>query len=292
MLARFAPALFVLLWSSGFIASKLGASYAEPFTFLSVRFLLVFAIMVPICLMARASWPKGAAFRHSFIVGALMHGVYLSGVFWAHRHGMPAGVVALLVSLQPVLTAVLAWPLLGERITALHWGGLALGLVGASLVIWPKLEVVAVTAGSGINPATATSAALALLGMTFGTIYQKNSDAHPDLRTGSVVQFLGAIAVAGPLALIFETRDIIWSGEFMLALAWLVIPMSIVSINLLMILIRQNAVSRLSALFYLVPAVTALLAYLMFGETLTVMQLAGVAMVMAAVVLIKPVARN
>lgn len=292
MLARFAPALFVLLWSTGFIASKLGAPYAEPFTFLSVRFLLVMSVMVPICLVARASWPTGAAFRHAFIVGALIHGVYLSGVFWALRNGMPAGVVALLVSLQPVLTAVLAWPLLGERITGRHWGGLALGLAGAALVIWPKLEGTVATSGSGINPATATAAALALLGMTLGTIYQKSSVAHSDLRTGSVVQFVGAIAVAGPLALMFETHEIVWSGEFILAMAWLVIPLSIVSINLLMILIRQNAVSRLSALFYLVPAVTALLAYLIFGETLTAMQLVGIVMVMAAVVLIKPVTRN
>lgn len=290
MLARIAPALFVLLWSTGFIASKLGAPHAEPFTFLSVRFLLVIAIMVPICLVARAPWPTGSAFRHSVVVGALMHGVYLSGVFWAIRHGMPAGVVALLVSLQPVLTAVLAWPLLGERITLRHWGGLALGLAGAVLVIWPKLEAEVASEGSGINVATATAATLALLGMTLGTIYQKSSAAHPDLRTGSVVQFLGAIAVAGPLALLLETREIVWSGPFLVALAWLVIPMSIVSINLLMILIRQNAVSRLSALFYLVPAVTAVLAYLMFGETLAPMQLVGVVLVMAAVVLIKPVA--
>lgn len=292
MLARLAPSLFVILWSSGFIASKLGAPYAEPFTFLSVRFLLVIAIMVPICLAVRATWPSGAAFRHSLVVGALIHGIYLSGVFWAIRHGLPAGVTALIVSLQPVLTAILAWPLLGERISAKHWGGLAIGLLGAALVVAPKLEAVAASGGSGITLPAALSAVLALLGMTLGTIYQKHSVAHSDLRTGSVVQFIGALAVSGPLALLLETREIAWTGPFLLALGWLVIPMSIVSINLLMLLIRQNAVSRLSALFYLVPAVTAVLAYLMFGETLSLVQLLGVVLVMAAVVLINPIGRN
>lgn len=290
MLARVAPALFVFLWSTGFVASKLGAPYAEPFTFLSVRFLLVMAIMVPLCWWAGAQWPQADALRHSLVVGAMIHGVYLSGVFWALRNGMPAGVVALIVSLQPVLTAVLAWPLLGERIEARHWAGLALGLLGALLVLAPKLEVAAV-AGGGIDAATVTSALIALVGMTLGTIYQKHSTAHADLRTSSVLQFVGALAVSGPLALVFETRDIVWSGEFVFALGWLVLPMSIVSITLLMMLIRQNAVSRLSAVFYLVPAVTAVIAYLVFGETLTLMQLMGVLLVMAAVVLIRPVSQ-
>ena len=292
MLARIAPALFVLLWSTGFVASKLGAPYAEPFTFLSVRFLLVIAIMVPLCLWAGASWPRGVALRHSLVVGAAIHGVYLSGVFWAIRNGMPAGVVALIVSLQPVLTAVLAWPLLGERIGPRHWAGLALGFAGAVLVLAPKLEAAAGGGGSGIDPATVTAALVALIGMTLGTIYQKSSVAHADLRTGSVVQFVGALAVSGPLALAVETREIVWSGPFVLALGWLVLPMSIVSITLLMMLIRQNAVSRLSALFYLVPAVTAVIAYLVFGETLVPVQLLGVGLVMAAVVLIRPTART
>lgn len=292
MLARLAPALFVFLWSTGFVASKLGAPYAEPFTFLSVRFLSVIVIMVPICLMAGASWPRGSAFVHSLVVGALIHATYLGGVFWALRHGLPAGVTALIVSLQPVLTAILAWPLIGERITAKHWGGLALGLAGAVLVVLPKLESAVSADGSGITAVTVGSALVALFGMTLGTIYQKNSVAHPDLRTGSVVQFLGALLVSGPLALLVETREIVWSQDFVIALVWLVLPMSIISINLLMVLIRQNAVARLSGIFYLVPAVTAAIAYVVFGETLSVLQLVGVGLVMAAVFLIAPISKT
>lgn len=292
MLARLAPALFVFLWSTGFVASKLGAPYAEPFTFLSVRFLSVIVIMVPICLMAGASWPRGSAFVHSLVVGALIHATYLGGVFWALRHGLPAGVTALIVSLQPVLTAILAWPLIGERITAKHWGGLALGLAGAVLVVLPKLESAVSADGSGITAVTVGSALVALFGMTLGTIYQKNSVAHPDLRTGSVVQFLGALLVSGPLALLVETREIVWSQDFVIALVWLVLPMSIISINLLMVLIRQNAVARLSGIFYLVPAVTAAIAYVVFGETLSALQLVGVGLVMAAVFLIAPISKT
>lgn len=289
MLTRLAPAVFVLLWSTGFIASKLGAPYAEPFTFLSVRFVIVILVMAAFCAWVGAAWPRGAALRHAVIVGALIHGVYLGGVFWAIRNGLPAGVSALIVSLQPVLTAVVAAGLLGERITPKHWLGLALGLAGAVLVVGPKLDLGVLSGGSGITPSTVAAAVAALVGMTLGTIYQKNSAAHPDLRTGSVAQFAGALAVTGPLSLILETREITWAGPFVVALGWLVIVLSIVSITLLMVLIRENAVARLSGLFYLVPAVTAILAYAMFGEALTLIQVLGIGMVMAAVVLIDPV---
>lgn len=289
LLARVAPALFVVLWSTGFIASKLGGPYAEPFTFLSVRFLIVMAILAPVALAFSAPWPSGPAAVHSIVVGALIHGAYLGGVFWAIRNGLPAGVSALIVSLQPVLTAVLAATLLGERITSRHRGGLALGLLGAALVVAPKLELAIEAGGTGINAATVGSCLVALFGMTLGTIYQKRFSTKADLRTGTALQFVGALAVTGPLALMVESRDIVWSPSFIVALAWLVIVLSIVSISLLMLLIRENAVARLSGLFYLVPAVTAGMAYLMFGETLTLLQLGGVALVMGAVVLIDPV---
>lgn len=289
LLPRIAPAMFVLLWSTGFIASKLGGPYAEPFTFLSVRFLIVLAILVPVALLFSAPWPTGWPAFHSIVVGAMIHGAYLGGVFWAIRNGLPAGVAALIVSLQPVLTAVLAATLLGERITPRHWVGLALGLLGAGLVVGSRIELAQHAASSGINVATVFACGVALLGMTIGTIYQKRFSTKADLRTGTALQFIGALVVTAPLALVVETRAIVWSAPFMAALAWLVIVLSIVSIMLLMFLIRQNAVSRLSGLFYLVPAVTAGLAYLMFGETLTLVQLAGVAMVMGAVVLIDPV---
>lgn len=286
MLMRAAPILFVVLWSSGFIAAKLGTGEAEPFTFLVIRFVAVMALLWPLARLIRAPSLSWRQRREAALVGVGVHGVYLGGVFWAVRNGMPAGVVALVVSLQPVLTAVLAAPLLGERISARHWVGLALGLLGSALLIAPKIEVVAVAGGSGINAATLVSAVVALFGITLGTIHQKRSAGGIDLVGGAIWQYVGALAVCGPLALALETGKVHWSPAFLLALAWLVVVLSIGAITLLMLLIRSNAVSRVSSLFYLVPATTAAFAYLMFGERLQAIQLAGMAVVMTAVALI------
>jgi drug/metabolite transporter (DMT)-like permease len=288
MLIRIAPALFVLLWSTGFIGTKLGASGAEPFTFLVLRFVLVLAILIPLAWMIGSrglSWPER---RHALIVGVLVHASYLGGVMWAMRAGMAANVAALIVSLQPVLTAVFAGLLLGETLAARHWTGLALGLAGTVMVVGPKLAM----AGPAALPvetaaATVASAMIALFAITFGTIYQKRFASGLDLVSGAIWQYAGALAVVVPLSLLFETRHIEWTPGVIGALAWLVIVLSIGAMSLLMLLLRENAVSRTSALFYLVPGVTAVMAYVMFGESLTPLQLAGLVVVSIAVVLMQ-----
>lgn len=286
MLLRIAPALFVLLWSSGFIAAKLGRDGAEPFTFLSIRFLFVLAIMAPIGVWL-ASRPMTPSERlHAAIVGSLIHGTYLGGVFFAVKHGMPAGVVALIVSLQPVMTAIASGPLLGETVTPRHWLGLLLGLLGSALVLAPRIDL----AVSGITSATIAAAVLALAGITAGTIYQKRFASRIDIGSGAIWQYLGALAMTGAGSLLVETREVTWTSEFVVALGWLVLVLSIGAISLLMLLIRECAVSRVTGLFYLVPATTALLAWGLFGETLSLVQLGGMVLVTLAVLMIRPTA--
>lgn len=289
MLIRIAPVLFALLWSTGFIGAKLALPYAEPFTILSLRFVIVLAVLVPACLVLRAPWPKDALLGHALVAGLLIQGVYLGGVFWAIHRGMPAGVSALIVSLQPVLTAVLAIPLLGERVSLRHWGGLCLGLIGAVLVIWPKLDQSmdlrnAQSAG-GISAATLLACGLSLLAITLGTVYQKRYAQGIDPRTSMAIQFTGSLVLLGPLAILTESRVVVWSPSLILAIAWLALVLSLGAISLLMLLIKQNAVSRVAAFFYLVPAITAVMAWALFDEMLVPVQLAGMALVTVAVML-------
>jgi drug/metabolite transporter (DMT)-like permease len=288
MLRRIAPALFVLLWSSGFLGTKVGARHAEPFTLIGLRFLLVLMLLVPMAAW-RGGWHRlpWRQRRDAMIVGALTHGGYVAGCASAMKAGMPAGVVALVTSLQPVLTAVLAGPLLGEWLGYRAWAGLALGLVGAGLIIGPKLDLHAAAAGGGgLTPAAIVAGVGALVAITLGTLYQKRHGSGVGLLDGAVWQYVGALALAATGAGLFETRAIDWTPAFVAALAWLVVVISIGAISLLMLLIRDNAVSRVSALFYLTPATTALMAYALMGETLTLVQVAGMLVAMVAVLLI------
>ena len=285
MLMRLVPVIFVLLWSTGFIGSKLGASDAEPFTFLSLRFLIVLAILFPVLLVtgrrARGWRERG----HSMVVGMLIHGTYLGGVFWSIRHGMPAGVSALIVSLQPILTSLLSAPLLGERLAARHWAGLALGLAGAVLILEPGLAG-AFDADSGITAPNVAANLIALVGITASTIYQKRFATGTDMLAGTVWQYVGAVLLVGAGSFLFETQAIHWTPKFIFALGWLVLVLSIGAISLLMLLIRQSAVASVSGLFYLVPACTAVVAFFMFDETLSPLQLAGLALATVAVLMI------
>ena len=288
MLMRLAPIVFVLLWSTGFIGSKLGSDDAEPFTFLAVRFLSVLVLLVPVALVARRSARGWNERGHAVVVGMLIHGAYLGGVFWAIRHGMPAGVAALVVSLQPVLTSLLSAPLLGETLTARHWLGLGLGLAGAVLILAPGLEHV-LDAESGINGPTIAATLTALCGITAGTIYQKRFATGTDLLAGTVWQYVGALLLVAAASFAFETRVIHWTPKFVFALSWLVLVLSIGAISLLMLLIRRSAVASVSGLFYLVPACTSVIAFFMFGETLGPVQLAGLLLATLAVLLISGV---
>lgn len=275
------PGLFVLLWSTGFISAKYGLPYAEPLSFLLLRFVLVVALMLPLALATRAAWPRTMAqIGHVALVGVLMQAGYLGGVFCAIHLGMFAGVSALIVGTQPILTAFASAPLFGERPRARQWLGLVLGFGGVLLV------VLGGSALSGITLPTLALSVLALLSITAGTLYQKRYCGAVDLRTGSVIQFSAAGLVLLPLALAFESMQVDWTGEFVFTLAWLVLVLSIGAISLLYALIRRGAAIKVASFFYLVPPTTALMAYVMFGETLSRAAMAGMALAVVGVALV------
>ncbi len=275
------PTVFVLLWSTGFIGAKLGLPYAEPFTFLLVRFGAVIAVLTVVAVAFRAPWPATwSEIGHGAIVGVLVHAVYLGGVFAAIERGVPPAVAALIVGLQPLLTAAAAGPFLGERVTGRQWLGLLIGLAGVALVVWEKLSF------RTEHLTGAVFAVAALIGITVGTLYQKRHVGTMDLRTGAVVQFGAAAIVMLPVALLFETMTIAWTGEFVFALGWLVIVLSLGAITLLYIMIRRGAAAKVASLFYLVPPVTAVFAFLLFGETLGLLALFGMALAAVAVALV------
>lgn len=281
LLAKAAPSIFVLLWSTGFIGAKLGLPHAEPFTFLSIRVVLTLAILLPVALIFVRKWPGRRPFAHSMVTGVLVHGVYLGGVFFAISRGMPAGVAALVVALQPLATAFIARAMLGEKLSALQLSGLVAGLFGVALVVAPRLlggiDV------SGITPVTLASTFAAVIGISVGAVYQKRFVTGLDLRLATVGQYFGALVPFMLLSFLTETRQVEWTGEFIFALAWLVLVLSIGAVGLLMLLIRLNTASGTASLFYLVPAVTSVIAWLLFGEQLAPVQLLGMAIVMGAV---------
>jgi drug/metabolite transporter (DMT)-like permease len=285
LLVRLAPALFVLIWSTGWIAAKFGAPDADPLTFLSVRFVLAAICLTLVAMIAGAPWPRtGAAWGHGMAAGVLLHGLYLGAVWWAIARGVPAGISGLIAAIQPILTALLAPRLIGETISRRQWAGIWIGLAGISLVLWPKLV--------GLDPAALRAVAIPLLvniaGMVFvtlGTFYQKRFVTQGDLRTVTVLQYLGAAAVTIPIALATETLRLDWTPTLILTMAWSVVAISMGAIGLLMMLLRQGAVSRAAALIYLMPPVVAVEAFLIFGEALVPIQLLGLIVTSAGVAL-------
>jgi drug/metabolite transporter (DMT)-like permease len=275
------PALFVFLWSTGFVGAKLGLPHAGPLTFLALRFALVAALLVLVAVATGAPWPRRPAEVARYAAaGLLVQAVYLGGVYVGIARGVEAGASALIVCLQPLLVAALAGALLGERVGPRQWLGLALGLAGAALVLARKLGQ-----GPGGDAWGALACVAGLLGITAGTLYQKRHCADMDLRTGNVVQFAAAALATGVPALLLEDNRIAWTGEFVLALLWLVVVLSLGAISLLYVLIRRGAASRVSGLFFLVPPTTALIAWPLFGETLGPPELAGMALAVAGVAL-------
>jgi drug/metabolite transporter (DMT)-like permease len=275
------PGLFVVLWSSGFIGAKYGLPYAEPFTYLAMRFWLVTALLATIAWLGGAHWPRGRGeLAHLAIAGLLVHGVYLSGAFTSMFHGVEAGVSALIVGVQPPLTAALAGPFLGERVTARGWLGLGLGFVGVVLVVINKLEL-----GLG-TPLGMVLSGMALVGITLGTLYQKRYCSGMDIRSGGVVQFAAAGVLVTLLAFALETRRVAWTPTFLFALGWMVLVMSLGAITLLYLLIRRGEAYRVSTLFFLVPATTAVMGYVAFGERLAPIALVGMVLVAVGAALV------
>lgn len=272
-LKSFTPVLFVALWSTGFIGAKFGLPDAQPLTFLSLRYAIVLVLMGALAWATRAPWPRTAReWLHIGVSGLLVHAVYLGGVFIAIGKGLPAGVAALVVGLQPVLTALGADAWLGERVRPTQWLGLVLGFVGVGLVVAHK---VGAGASGDVLLSMLLPVVVALLAITAGTLYQKRYCQSFDLRTGSVIQFLPSLLATLLVASLTETLQIHWTGSFVFALAWLVLVLSLGAVSLLNVLIRSGSAVNVASLFYLVPPCTALIAWALFGETLTGLALLG-----------------
>jgi drug/metabolite transporter (DMT)-like permease len=270
-LVRAMPVVFVLIWSTGFVVARLGMPYAPPMKFLALRYILSVLCFALWALLARAAPPVNRTqYAHLAITGVLIHAGYLGGVWTAVKLGMGAGLAALLVGLQPVLTAiwVSSW---GGRVTARQWGGLALGFAGLALVVWDKLGL------GEIHPLNLLCAFIALASITAGTLYQKRFVTACDVRTASLVQLTAAFAVTLPLALL-ETEAMRWQGELVGAMAWSVLGMTLGGSSLLYLLIQRGAATAVTSLLYLVPPCTAVMAWLLFGEPITALTVAGMAL--------------
>lgn len=275
------PLLFVLLWSTGFIGGKLGLPHAEPLTFLSLRYALVIALMVPLALLARAAWPRDPRqWMHIGVSGLLIHGLYLGGVFSALGAGLSAGITALIVGMQPLLTALGAGWLLSERVLPRQWAGLALGFAGVALVVAASSGDTALV---GQFSAMMVPALLALAGITAGTLYQKRFCPSFDLRSGSVIQFIPSLLITALLAWQTESMVVHWNGEFIFALLWLVVVLSLGAISLLNLLIRSGNAVHVARLFYLTPPTTALMAWLLFDERFAPLALLGMGLAVSGV---------
>lgn len=271
-------ALFVLLWSTGFVGAKYGLPDAEPFTFLALRLAIAALLLAGAALATRTRITRGQAAR-SAVTGLLLHAAYLGGVFWAISRGTPAGVSAVVVSLQPVLVAVLAVPLLAERLRQIQWVGLALGVAGVVLVVAPRL--------GGAIPARGVVACLvALLGGTLGTLWQKRHGQEIPLLWGTAAQYAAATIALCVLSAATEHQHITWSGRFIGAMVWLVVVLSLGAVLLLLLLLRRGSAAGVSSLLYLVPPATALEAYLLFDERLAAVSLVGIAATALGVALV------
>jgi len=279
------PALFILIWSSGYLAAKAAAPHADPLTFLSVRYAGVVALMFTLALLARAPWPTGRQAMWLALTGLGIQAIYLGGVWVAIREGMSAGVAALIVNLQPVLVAALA-PFVHERVSPRQWAGVALGLLGVLLVLAPKL------AGAQLHWGPVALCLGALAGITAGTLLQKRHVPHFDLRTGQVIQFSASLAFTLPLAWAFEPMRIDWNPQSLGALAWSIVVLTGIGISLMFWMLRHGRATAVTSTMYLVPSVTALMAWLMFGERLTAMAVAGMVVTLVGVGLVVRPARS
>ncbi len=280
LVAANAPLLFVLLWSTGYLGAKAGLPYAEPFTLLFLRFVLALLLLAPLVAWLKPAMAMSGRERgHLMVSGLLLHGVYLGGVFAAIGLGLSAGLTALIVGAQPLLTSLAAPFLFGERPRFLHWVGLLLGFAGITLILGGG-------AAAAVEPAALVAAGAALVGITAGTLYQKRFCAQHDLLAVTVHQYLPTVVLFGVVALALETREVEWTPQFVAALLWLVLALSLGAILLLTWLIKHGEASKVASLFYLVPPVTAVEAWLLFDEPLGWIKVAGIALVALGVWLV------
>lgn len=281
-LIRLIPLLFVFLWSTGFIGAKYALPFIEPFYLLFLRFTLTVGVFLLLCIVFKVKWPSLRLTGHQIVVGLLIHGAYLGGVFAAIKWGMPAGIAAIIVGVQPVLTALLSWQFMGEQLRSIQWLGLGLGLVGI-------ITVILTTKGSGnieFNPSAFLTACLALVGISVGTLYQKRFGAGVDLLAGSFWQYLSTAILMAVLAWSFESREVVWDTQLILALGWLVFGLSVTAILLLMTMIREGESAKVASYFYLVPVVVSVEAWFLFGESLPLLAIAAIALTVLGVYLV------
>ncbi len=283
LLPSVAPWLFVALWSTGFVGAKYGLPYAGPFTFLFIRMQLAWVLLAGLAVAGRAIWPRRPReAAHLAVAGLLLHAGYLGGVFFAINRGMPAGLASLLVGLQPVLTAVGARTLLRERVAWRQWLGLLLGFAGVALVVGEQVQT---AEEQSIAPVAFAAVVVALLATTAGTLYQKRFGGGADLTIAAAIQYFAAGAVLAPMA-VAEGVRVEWTLSFVLAMAWLLLALSLGAMLLLLALLRRHAVSQVASLLYLVPPATALEAYLLFDERLGPPALVGMVVVAIGVALV------
>lgn len=282
------PTLFVLIWSTGWIVAKYASPYAEPLSFLTLRFGAAGILLAGFCFVIGAKWPGRNVFGHAVMSGVLLHAIYLGGIWWVLDQQMPSTLSGMMAALQPLMTAFLAGAIIGERLTRRQWLGLGLGFVGLMAALVPRLAAdLAQTLGTeaswtlliGIN-------FISMLSVTLGTIYQKRFLQTGDLRTITTLQYLGAFLVILPAALLFENFEFDWTPQFFGAMAWSVFGLSFGAIGLLVILIRQGEVSRAATLIYLIPPTIAVQAFFLFGEQLRRIELGGMALTVFGVYLV------
>jgi drug/metabolite transporter (DMT)-like permease len=282
---RLVPIIFTFLWSTGWVVAGYSARYADALTFLLVRYACAGILIAGIALAMGAPWPRGRrAIIDCVVTGLLLHAAYLGGVWWAMRHGLPAGISGLIAGLQPILTALFAPALLGERISLKRWIGIVCGFLGIGLVLEPQLAGVAPAALWGVLLPVAVNV-VGMLAVTFGSFYQKARIVTGDLRTVTAVQYGAAFLVTLPFAYALEPMRIEWNLTMVLVLAWSVLALSLGGIGLYLFMIRRGEVSRTATFLYLVPATVAIEAWLLFGETMSPLQLAGMAVTIVGVVL-------
>ncbi|MEO5694687.1 MAG: DMT family transporter [Usitatibacter sp.] len=263
--------LFVFIWATGFIVAGIVSSHADPLTFLAVRHVVSIVVFGVLSLAVKAAWPRDPrVWRDALIAGVLLHGFYLGGVFWAVRHGLPPGLTALVTALHPLFTAVLATPLLQERLSLRQWGGIAIGVAGVAMIVAPKLGQV-----DGVPLLPLAVALGATLAFTLGTIWQKKSQPMMDLRVNAAMQFVGALMLTAPVAMLTEEGRFDGSPALWGALAWAVLGLSVGGISILLALLKRRPASKVAPLLYFSPPLAALMALVLFGEALVPLQLTG-----------------
>jgi drug/metabolite transporter (DMT)-like permease len=286
MLDRLAPAVFVLLWSTGWIVAKYAVVHADPVTFLAVRHALAAIAFFAVCLATGAKWPKSRTqIGHALLSGVFLHGLYLVGVWYAIGKGVPAGLSGVIAGLQPLLTAMMAPLFLSERLKPAQKLGLLIGFAGILIAISPQLLDVFDHGLEGLAFPVLINL-VAMTSVTYGTLYQKRYLPEGDLFAIATLQFVGALAVTVPIALAIEDLRFDWTHQVMLAMGWSVLGISMGAVALLLYLIRRGQVSRAASLIYLMPPVVAIEAAILFGEPLTLPMIVGTAIVVTGVYLV------